>query len=168
MSLRSLADRWKFWWKAQNRHGVHSPFIYRFLDEALYRKDLKHLPAQRRLLQAATGYLKVEKAGAAVPEAGLALWLREQCPQISWQEPPVDLYIFEAPEPGLPAMLEDAGQWDPHMAIFVGNLRRDPRGYAIWETATRHPAVRVILETYPAGLLFFRTGQARQHFRIRI
>ena len=168
MSLRSLADRWKFWWKAQNRHGVHSPFIYRFLDEGLYRKDLKHLPDQRRLLQAATDYLEVERAGAAEPLAGLALWLRERYPQISWHQPPVDLYIYEAPEQGLLALLEDPGQWDPQMTVFVGNLRRDPRGYTLWQEATRHPSVRVVLETYPAGLLFFRTGQVRQHFRIRI
>jgi hypothetical protein len=51
--------------------------------------------------------------------------------------------------------------------VYVGNLRSTPRGYALWEEITRHPSVRVVVETYRAGLLFFRSEQARQHFKIR-
>ncbi|WP_338733303.1 O-methyltransferase [Mangrovimonas cancribranchiae] len=37
-----------------------------------------------------------------------------------------------------------------------------------WETIKQHPKVTVTIDTYFWGLVFFRTEQAKQHFKIRL
>ncbi len=168
MSVIRALNKWSFWWKARNRHGIHSPFVYRFLDEGLYRKELKALPPQKRLLMAAADHFHPGRVGACHEEGFLAAWLRKERNGLEWNNPPFDLYLCEAPERQLLSFLNTPKLWNNDTIVFVGNLRESPEVHEIWREATRHPAVRVVLETYDAGLLFFRTQQARQHFRIRI
>ncbi len=159
--------RWNFWRKALGRHGVHSPFIYGFLDKGLYRRDLKKYGPQKRLLLAAADHFGARSAMACQTPA-LAEWLRSERPGLSWDSAPADLVICDAPGEALLTFLGQPQLWQNDTVVFTGNLRRDEHTYAAWVRAAGHPAVRVVLETYPAGLLFFRTQQARQHFRIRI
>lgn len=168
MTVLQTLGKWNFWWKARNRHGVHSPFIYSFLDKGLYRRDLKKLPPQERLLMAAADHFGSRKAMACDPRSGMAEWLKSKRHGIRWEGPPTDLFICDSPGEGLLSFLDRAELWGNDTVVFVGNLRSNSQNYGYWVRATRHPAVRVILETYPAGLLFFRAQQARQHFRIRI
>ena len=85
-----------------------------------------------------------------------------------WEDPPTDLFICDIPGEELLSFLSMPEHWGNDTVVFVGNLRKNRETYEYWGRATAHPAVRIILETYPAGLLFFRAQQARQHFRIRI
>ena len=173
MSIHPMAGvrilkKLNFWRKARNRHGVHSPFIYDFLDKGLYRKDLKSLPPQQRLLIAAADHFNPVTAGTCDLQSPMAAWLGSQRPHLLWGSPPTDLFICDSPGKNLIAFIEGRDTWGNDTVVFVGNVRKNQETYACWSRAISHPAVRVILETYPAGLLFFRTQQARQHFRIRI
>ena len=168
MAVVRILKKCNFWWKAHNRHGVHSPFIYNFLDRGLYRKDLKNLQPQQRLLLAAADHFKPATAEACDPQSPLAAWLRSERPDISPESSPVDLFICDCPGKNLIDFIDRRGAWENDTVVFVGNLRKNSGSSAYWQKAVGHPAVRVVLETYPAGLLFFRIQQARQHFRIRI
>ncbi|MDX1332557.1 MAG: hypothetical protein R3252_05970 [Robiginitalea sp.] len=168
MTLSRTLEKWRFWIRAHNRHGVHSPFVYRFLDEGLYRREYKKFPPQKRLLIALVDYMAPGKAMACDPQSRMAPWLRAERPDIRWEGLPTDLCICDTPGEELLAFLDRPELWDKDTSVFVGNLRKNHKHMAYWDRATRHPAVRVVLETYPAGLLLFRTQQAPQHFRIRI
>ena len=41
----------KHLWVANNRHGIHSPFVYQFLDEILYAKTTDKLSNLKKLKQ---------------------------------------------------------------------------------------------------------------------
>lgn len=168
MTAFDRLKRWNFWRKALGRHGVHSPFIYGFLDKGLYRRDLKKYPPQKRLLLAAADHFGARSAMACPAHGPMAEWLGSERPALSWSSVPADLIICDTPGDKLLAFLGRPELWQNDTVVFTGNLRRDDGTYAHWVQAAAHPAVRVVLETYPAGLLFFRTQQARQHFRIRI
>lgn len=168
MAAFQILKRFNFWRKAHNRHGVHSPFIYSFLDEGLYRRDLKGLPPQKRLLLAAADHFNPAAAGTCDMPSPMAAWLQTQRPDLPWESTPTELLICDSPGKNLIDFIESRDSWGNDTVVFVGNLRKNQGTYVRWNQAARHPAVRVILETFPAGLLFFRTGQARQHFRIRI
>jgi hypothetical protein len=105
---------------------------------------------------------------ACEAQSALAEWLKSKWHEMRWEEPPTDLFICDTPGEGLLAFLDKAELRGNDTVVFVGNLHTNSESYGYWDRATRHPEVRVILETYPAGLLFFRAQQARQHFRIRI
>lgn len=163
-----MLNKCVFWWKSSSRHGIHSPFIYQFLDQGLYRKDLGRLPSQKRLLLAAADYFKPGRVCTSNPESGLAGWLGKTRPSLFCDETPYDFYLFDTPEKNLSVVLGQPELWHNNSVVFVGNIRSNRAAYLRWQDATRILPVRVILETYPAGLLFFRRQQARQHFKIRI
>ena len=165
--LETLVHRWLFWLRAKSRHGIHSPFIYRFLDEGLYRRDLRHLHPDQRLLLAALDHFGPVRLGAAPPEGRLATWLATQRPDRPGGQPPFDLFIFESPTHGLVGALDRPGWWHNDTVVFVGNLRSHKGSRQKWLEAARKAPVTVVLETCTSGLLFFRRQQARQHFRIR-
>ena len=117
---------------------------------------------------AAADHFGLQEAMACDPRSSLAEWLKSKRHGMLWEGSPTELFICDAPGEGLLAFLDTPELWKKDTVVFVGNLRADPQNHGYWDRATKHPAVRVILETYPAGLLFFRVQQAPQHFRIRI
>src|SRR5690606_4603871 len=52
--------------------------------------------------------------------------------------------------------------------LFVlPNIHKTPEMKKAWETIKKDPNVTVTIDTYHLGLIFFRKGQAKQHFIIR-
>ena len=76
--------------------------------------------------------------------------------------------IAYEPGPALVPWIEDQGLWHPNSILFIGGIRRSPEAHAIWKRACRAKGIRLRLETYGAGLLFFRREQAPEHFKIRL
>ncbi len=83
------------------------------------------------------------------------------------QGPPFDLVVFDRPSPEVGEILSDPGQWHNDSVVYLGNLRGSASAYAMWEQISLHPSIRVVVESYWEGLLFFRKEQAKQHFKIR-
>lgn len=153
--------------RARNRHGTHSPFVYHFLDKALYTKPYKGLPPEKKLLLAAADHFRVQRAGPE-PHSGLAQWLARERPGILWEGPPYDLYLTQnledLPEPGNTS----SGPWRPNAFVYAGGQRLSSEKRGKWQALLAGGTFRVIVETHAAALLFIRPEQAREHFRIRI
>ena len=163
-----MLNRILFWVQSKNRHGIHSPFVYNFLDRALYQKTLQAYPAQKKLLLAITDYLPIINAGYAPEAAKSFKWLVQKRAQLQEGPPPYDLYIFDRPSQNFLQMLGRQHFWHNNSVVFVGKLDRKKPDFAFWKQACRQAGVSVILEGYSAGLIFFRKEQAREHFKIRI
>ena len=132
-----MIGRFLFNLHARNRHGIHSPFIYGFLDRSLYHPENREGSPNERLLRAARTHFGPD----------LLLW------------DPAEIPFGES--------LSGPGGPRNDTVVYAGGIRRGGNRRA-WSEACAHPGVRVILETYDAGLLFFRREQAPQHFKIRI
>ena len=156
-----------FWFQAKNRHGIHSPFIYEFLDRAFYASPVKHGAGRRRLLRAAKMHFSPERVWTSTTLPPDSEILRDLNSDPTLQRPPFDLFVFENPAEIVMEILSDAGQRHNGSIVYLGNLRSSAPAYARWKEISTHPSVRVALETYWEGLLFFRKEQARQHFKIR-
>lgn len=162
-----MLQRFLYWLRARNRHGTHSPFIYGFLDQTYYRQPRQGLDASRWLLHAAIRHFRPETAWATGTAGKPGATLKAEFPHLAWkQEPPADICLFESPGNALLEWLEEPGNYHRGTVAYVGGLRK-PGGQAAWKKAYSLPQVRVSLENFSAGLLFFRHGQAREHFRIR-
>lgn len=157
-----------FWLSSRNRHGIHSPFVYDFLDRTLYARRFRGCDPEQRLLLAVSEHFAPRKVGASPSGAALAQWLRPCLPEAQWGQPPFDLYIAGRPGEELVEMLTDPALWHNESVIFVGGLRGGTRARKAWKQMCSLPQLRVTLETFRAGLLFFRRQQAPQHFKIRL
>lgn len=185
-----LLNRLMFFLKARTRHGTHSPFIYAFLDRTLYAKKHSRNPGERLLL-AAFEHFKPKSVGTFTAsfeldtDSGIkaasgkgATPGNESATQQGANtgkdlaraetNPPYDLGIVKTPGPGLQSWLEDEALWHSDSLIYVGGIRKDRKSYGFWEQAIQAKGIRLRLETYHAGLLFFRPEQAPEHFKIRL
>ena len=157
-----------FWLRSQNRHGIHSPFVYGFLDRTLYARKRPGCTPEQQLLLAAAEHFAPTRVGSTSCGAVLAGWLGEKQPQAHGGQPPYDLFMASQPGEELEALLNDPALWHNDSVVFVGGLREGDQARQAWQRLCSLPQVRVTLETYRAGLLFFRPQQAPQHFRIRL
>lgn len=158
----------RFWFSARNRHGVHSPFIYDFLERTLYARGRPGNNPEQQLLLAACEHFGPKRVGYAPSAYAWAARLKPALPEARWGTPPFDLFIADCPGPELEASLADPALWHNDSVVFVGGLRGGPESRNAWKRLCARPELRVSLETYRAGLLFFRSQQAPQHFKIRL
>jgi hypothetical protein len=165
--MPSIFQKWGFWLSANNRHGVHSPFVYQFLDQGLYAPHLRGMPPGKRLLAAALEYFRPGRIGlSADPETPRQLPLLPVGGSLS-EDPPYDLFIFGTPSGSVTNFLLKEDHWHNDSIVFVGGLRTSVEAHRQWGQLCRQPPVRIVVETFGAGLLFFRKEQAPQHFKIR-
>ncbi len=116
---------------AKTRHGTHSPFVYRLLEEVIYPARLSTEPTN-----------KVDRLTAR-----LAKHFGYQRVCLQQQADLVDLPT------GTVLVLRD---------IHASTEKRRE-----WQAIRSMEAATVTIDLFRVGLVFFREGQAKEHFRIR-
>lgn len=165
--MSGIFDKALFWLQAKNRHGIHSPFVYDFLDRGLYTLEQQQRKSQNRLLHAALAYFRPEKIWSSemgANHAGMEEFLN---PDADGHGTPWDFFVFEDPSQAIKVLLSNTHLWHNDSIVYIGNLRASGPAHEMWREITGHASIQVVLETYREGLLFFRTQQAKQYFKIR-
>jgi hypothetical protein len=188
MSKMSYAS---FLWKSSNAHGIHSPFVYGFT-EGLYQRqhnlaNARVIPEGKpgkkalQVLFRVINYFKSYKL-IAVGNGDIAITetIRTTGEAIDAQ---IWFYSTIVPVPGgidlgilcgedkqtlLSAFNELLPQVNNNSVIVLPNPHATAQLEASWEALKKDPNVTVSIDTYHLGLLFFRHGQAKQHFTIRV
>lgn len=176
--------------KSSNAHGIHSPFVYGFT-EGLYQRQ--HILANKRLIPEGKpgkkalqvlfrviNYFKSYKLIAVGSEdIAITETIRTTGEKIDAQ---IWFYSPIVPVPGgidlgilcgedkatlLSAFNELLPQVHNNSIIALPNPHATSALEATWEALKNDPNVTVSVDTYHLGILFFRHGQAKQHFIIR-
>ena len=182
----------QFLWNSKNAHGVHSPFVYSIVTKCFYRKipllytKKKNIPVKNLNLQSVNTLHKIVAGlkpsklyvlGSETTEATEIL-------RISGEEANTQPWFFStlAPIPGaidlayisekntaslLPLLEQILPNANGDTICVVGNIHTTEATEKAWEAIKEHPNVTVTIDTYHLGLVFFRQGQAKQHFMIR-
>lgn len=189
MSVQSYIQ---FLWNSKNAHGVHSPFAYSIVTKCFYRRipqlytKKKNIPVKNISLKSINTLHKIvvglkpsklyilgcetaeitEVLRISGEEANTRPWFFSTLAPIPGA---IDLaYISEKNTESLLPLLEQIiPNVNGNTVCVVGNIHTTTATEKAWETIKNHPNVTVTIDTYHLGLVFFRQGQAKQHFIIR-
>lgn len=183
-------SRFTFLWRSVNAHGLHSPFVYQVADKCFYGNTnrLKYynnsqsgLPkeAVKILEKIITGLKSVKLYVPDDPKGTATALIREIAEahaQRIWFFSPmapvpgtIDLaYISAETNTSVPQLLTQIqAVSDENSACIVGDIRKTPEAETAWYEVINQPEATVTIDLYHIGLVFFRPGQAKQHFLIR-
>lgn len=182
----------KFLWDSTNSHGVHSPFIFKLVTRCFYprelslgRRDYKDLNtgmsySKAQLIYRLLRYFKPAKLFVLGEDTGIITELFRRM----GEKANLQLWFFSpiAPIPGtidliyisgndgdevvssLESVLPNTGN---NTICIIDNIHTSPQSQEAWERIKANPRIKVTVDVYHLGLVFFRQEQASQHFIIR-
>lgn len=182
---------------ANNRHGLHSPFVYRLVDEVIYDFCAKNAYHELKKQDAEFRYDRTFTTPSLKVLQLLYRLLARFQPQVVYTvglHNPVIASVFRLALPGIeigeinnlkltghPALVYvDAGSSSalqllqqiapsvqPDDVIIIQNIYRNPQGRSEWQAIKAHPQVMVTIDLFWLQLVFFRAGQRKEHFRVK-
>lgn len=155
--FRFFADRLAHFFVAHSRHGTHSPFVYRLLDEVIYAKRLPGESADKvrrltaRLIERFQPGAVFTLADEPVPTSPLDFII-------------IDAGVLEAPVVKVEALWQ---QLHAGSVLLLLDIYRNAGSKALWHSIKSKPEVTVTIDLFCVGLVFFHSGQAKEDFKIR-
>lgn len=141
---------------SHSRHGTHSPFVYQLVDEVIYAAPSKGASPDKvkQLIERLTLRFipqTVHRTGNALPQH------------------PLDFVVAEGggAETTAAQLRELWPQLHADSVLILIGIYRNKRMKVLWRTVQERPDVTVTIDLFHLGLVFFRSGQAKEDFRIR-
>lgn len=159
----------KFLLTSTNQHGVHSPFVYAYVTKCLYKKAIIKGSKSIQVFQKSRTYFKAERVKwfgeeeklNRISEAGKGIF--------SVQHPPFDLVFIsrKSQKEGIEFM-SDSQKIANHSMVLIEGIYTSKANQLLWERVKEMPEIRVSIDMFHCGVLFFRKEQVKEHFKIRI
>lgn len=128
MTFHAFKQLLKYKWIAKTRHGVHSPFVFDFVEKVL--RDKTPGSFERKLINYFNDY------------------------PITWRDiSEINLQLADVPADEI---------------VIVRNIHRDAAATNVWLDLVNDAAVKLSIDIYSYGLLFFRDSfKEKQHFVLK-
>jgi len=192
-NLRIVKEYLQHRLKAKTRHGLHSPFVYRLVDEVFYDFEPKNVYTQIETTQGVVNQRKrVKKINRLLYRI-----INDRQPKdvilLGKVSPITEAYIkagadnatihhgtdnfptnpdivlidtkrdFEAKE----LLAQCFPHVNEHTLIILKNIYCTDGMKAVWSEVKANPQVTVTVDLFMVGLIYFRKGQVREDFWIR-
>lgn len=156
MNIHSIKEYIKYQWTAKSRHRVHSPFVYNFIEQVLRNKlkapahdkeyrNYKWMGARyQRLLTRTVKYFD-HKTLICVP------------PETDDETGTYDVLILknDVPRQWVRLFNKYAHALHNNSIVLVAGIHGTERHTSKWNRLCNHPKVKMSMDLYGAGLLFF-------------
>ncbi len=158
-----------FFFNSSNEHGVHSPFIYHYLTNCLLKRPKKNGNKTLDTVLKSIAYFQANRVYLPEKETGPEGTIRGTYPHLIINEPPYDLVFLAGPTIDFfEQAVQSAGIFHNHTVCIINRPYCSEESRSQWKAIKALQEVRVTVDGFFTGLVFFRQEQARQHFKIRI
>lgn len=155
----------KFLFSATNQHGVHSPFVYDYVTKCLYtRKQLK-LPISLKILVKSIDYFKYHSIRILNNEDNIEETIQQYCPNVSFTKNVSDVLVGSISHLN---MAIEVNNLPNDSMLFLDGIHKNPNNHKSWKKLKALEHVKVTVDLFYCGVIFFRKEQAKEHFKIRI
>jgi hypothetical protein len=165
MLIQFFADYIKHRLTAKSRHGTHSPFVYKLVDEVIYdfsiKKVYEDLEKQRKKL------LNDGKVSLSPRLAQLLYRLANNHPPLSPQLDFVYVNGDRTKETTLNYFYTYLLKVHEGSLLVFNDIYRNKGMKVAWEEIKSHPQVTVTIDLFWMGLVYFKKDQVKEHFKIK-
>jgi len=156
----------KFYCSATNQHGVHSPFVYDYVTKCLYKKNELQLPISQKVLIKSISYFDYNAIRLLVNNETIEQNIKTNCPTVSLtnENPNVifgNINDFQSRD-------LDIHQLENNTMLLIDGIHKTKNNIENWEKLKELDYVRVTIDLFYCGVVFFRKEQVKEHFKIRI
>ena len=146
---------------ASNAHGIHSPFVFNLYTKGLTDKRIKNKDPLLQGLLRLIGYLNFNRIYCSKKTSYLAYDLNSK---LTNQDHNAQLLCCSIDEYEL---IQKAVK-EAKKPIFINDLYRSSETKNKWNKLCKESKIEVSIDCYQFGLIFFRPGQVKEHFKLRI
>ncbi len=158
-------QRIKFLLTATNQHGVHSPFVYAFVTKCLYSKKVYCKSKSLNTTLKTLAYFNISQIQTIEKNSALKNQIIKNFPKIGFDYNTTDFVYFEELTENTLKKITKTSTFHNESIVFINAIYKD---YKNWDQLIKHNAIKVSLDLFYCGILFFRREQEKEHFKIRI
>lgn len=158
-----------FWVTATNQHGVHSPFVYKFVTKCLYSQSSFSNNKSLNTLLKTIVYFKKNSIQLVTNDADLPKAIKKNLRNIELSSPSGEmLYLEKLDNKIIRHFILENNALNNNSVVYVHKLYKNKATYNHWKNIKELEKVRVTIDMFYGGLVFFRREQVKEHFKIRI
>ena len=165
MLIQFYADYIKHRLTAKSRHGTHSPFVYKLVDEVIYdfsaKKVYEEIEKHRKKL------FNDGKAGLNLRLAKLIYRLANNHPALTPQFDFVYINSERTKEATLNCFYTCLPKAHEGTLLVFTDIYQSKGMKEAWEEIKVHPQVTVTIDLFWIGLVYFKKDQVKEHFKIK-
>ena len=155
-----------FLFSATNQHGVHSPFIYDYVTKCLYHKHRLKLPITLKILVKSIVYFKYGTVRLLGEDQVTKDIIQQHIPNISFTESNTEIVYGSISD--LHSHNFEISTLGNNSMLLVDGIHKNGSSLDSWKTLKEQEHVRVTVDLFYCGVVFFRKEQVKEHFKIRI
>jgi hypothetical protein len=185
--LHKIKSYIKFLWNSKNEHGVHSPFVFDLVTKCIYDKTkfpeyshLKNNSKRVRSFYRIIRYFKpktilvignLTEIDTNIFSSEITTFEEFQKNKLSNNNISFDLVYLNRNESQknmlayfellLPTITNET-------VCIINDIHQSKENENTWKIIKKHPKVKVTIDTFRLGIVFFRAQQEKEHFVIRV
>ena len=159
----------KFLWHSKNEHGVHSPFIFKYVTRCLYAKKKYSKDKAQNVVLKSLEYFQCQSFTIVPSIRDFESEVNKNFPTIAVEPISVDLiYISDFTEDVLQTYVHNNKKVRNDTVVILGHIYKNRASALLWQKLKESDKVKVTVDMYHCAALFFRREQVKEHFKIRI
>jgi hypothetical protein len=159
----------KFLIASSNQHGVHSPFVYQYVTKCLYAAPNFRNSKSQNILLKTIAYFKIVHVQLSTHNSSLAKEITENLAGVTITDSSSELiFIDKLDNDTIDQFIVNNANITNDTIVYLDKIHKTKGIDNLWGDIKELEQVRVTIDLFYGGLVFFRGEQVKEHFKIRI